>query len=145
LRRICGGTPITAGESANRPSQNSGARGIRTPDPHTARVIRGLLARIRESTACRIVHVDRPIPYTSVKCVFARGRESKDTAGSRGTGVREMSQLPGAIAVIPETLTPPQPLFWTAPAPCGRAPRQRRSGRRIEIQVVDRGVGSKSR
>ena len=52
-----------------------GAKGTRTPDPHTARVKPSVLARVRASTACRNVHVGRPFPYSCVQCVFAGYRE----------------------------------------------------------------------
>jgi integrase len=45
----------------NRPIPG-GANGTRTRDPHTARVKRGVLARIPASTTCRIVHVGRRFP-----------------------------------------------------------------------------------
>jgi len=54
----------------------SGAKGTRTPDPHTASVKRDVLSRIAVSTAARSVHVKGGLPCRSVYCVLAGSRES---------------------------------------------------------------------
>jgi hypothetical protein len=53
-----------------------GAKGTRTPDPHTASVKPGVLTSPIASSASRSVHVGRLFLYSCVQCVFASDRES---------------------------------------------------------------------
>ena len=53
-----------------------GAKGIRTPDPHTASVNTGVLAGHTRSIKYRIVQVSASPVCAYVQCVFARSRET---------------------------------------------------------------------
>jgi hypothetical protein len=58
-----------------------GANGTRTRDPHTASVKRGVLGRIRASTACRIVHVGGLFPCSCVHACLLVIRRPRTTLG----------------------------------------------------------------
>jgi Phage integrase family len=65
---------------SDQPAENrvipGGAKGTRTPDPHTASVKRSVLARLTASAECRSVLVNQPISYSYVQCVLADRRAS---------------------------------------------------------------------
>jgi hypothetical protein len=54
----------------------SGAKGTRTPDPHTASVKLDVLCCITTSTTSRSVQLNWGCAYSCVQCVFARDRAS---------------------------------------------------------------------